>query len=134
MSLLSLGSQGDVCGTVTPPGNSDAGICGLLVERAGQTSEHEPPTLRSVNERCGRHRWRAALRTGKECCFIFVVVVCFKVLILGEIVGKWQWVRRVITTALSRWESQKQRNESQPLFRASSKSWASRKKCFNKSE
>ena len=120
MSLLSLGSQGDVCGTVTPPGNSDAGICGLLVEMAGQTSEHKPLPLRSVNERCEHHRWRAALRTGKECWFFFCLFVCFNVLILGEIVGKWQWVRQVITTALSRWESQKQRNESQLLFRASS--------------
>ena len=50
----------------------------------------------------------------------FFLFVCFNVLILGEIVGKWQWVRQVITTALSRWESQKQRNESQLLFRASS--------------
>ena len=58
-----------------PPGNSDAGICGLLVEMAGQTSEHKPLPLRSVNERCEHHRWRAALRTGKECWFFVCLFV-----------------------------------------------------------
>lgn len=38
---------------------------------------------------------------------------------LGEMLRKRQWERRVITTALSCWESQKRRNESWPLLRAS---------------
>lgn len=41
-------------------------------------------------------------------------------LLLGEMmVGDWQWEQRMITTALSRWENQKPRNELWPLLKAS---------------